>query len=83
MPHSKYYNLNSPRSGWTSDEFARAVLMLESLSHETLAHLIAELGIRFSHSDPNRIDEEEMIAALLNDVDKSTLLKTLSRLNAA
>ena len=78
--YSKYFNLHSVPKGWTPEEFSRAVLTMEELSHQTLLHLVEQFGIRFTSADPTLLDEEELISVLLDDVEKPLLLQELDKL---
>ena len=78
MPHeSEYYNLESVPNGWSSDEFSFVVHALEALDKPALAGLASNFGIHFTSSAAEDVDEEQLIAALIDDAPKEQLIQAL------
>lgn len=76
MYASKYFNLDSMPHGWEKEEFRRAVETLESLSLPALREMASQFEIVFSNENSSP-DEEDIISALFDDVEKSQLLSAL------
>ena len=77
---SKYYNLEKFSARWNKDEFAFAVLTLESLSHDKLVELVDQCGITFGKEPTTSVDDETLIGVLIDDVKKDELLESLKTL---
>src|SRR5436190_20366721 len=75
MHASKYYNLDSFDDDWTKEEFVFVILTLESLDKQSLINLWTRLSIPFHGMED--MDEEELIAILVDDVPKEELLEGL------
>lgn len=77
---SKYFNFKLPPNGWTQEEFASALAILESMGEAALRVLLNRFGISFDGGNDDA-DEESLISVLITDSPKLGLLTALRDLH--
>lgn len=90
---SKYYNIDAyyestaKKEGWQKEDFIWALKVLESLPKEKLIEICEDpqIQLRFIDIDKNKpedwdkIDEEQIVSALISDYGPDTLLPILKK----
>jgi hypothetical protein len=76
---SAYFESSAQKYGWQKEDFIWALKILESLSKKDLIKICNHpaVQIKFINSSWDKVDEEEIIGAIISDIKPDLLLSIL------